>query len=62
MGWTLWPTAQPGENVMGTGEIKSRMDLGTKIWQMLQKTKECEKDGQICNAVNIASGKECAVL
>lgn len=33
---------------------KEQDGLGNKIWQMLQKTKDHEKDGRICNAVNIA--------
>ena len=33
---------------------KEQDGLRNKIWQMLQKMKEHEKDGRICNAVNIA--------
>ncbi|XP_061044029.1 LOW QUALITY PROTEIN: transmembrane protein 232 [Eubalaena glacialis] len=36
---------------------KEQDGLRNKIWQMLQKTKDHEKDGRICNAVNIAQAE-----
>uniref|UniRef100_A0A8D1Z2M5 Transmembrane protein 232 n=1 Tax=Sus scrofa TaxID=9823 RepID=A0A8D1Z2M5_PIG len=36
---------------------KEQDGLRNKIWQMLQKMKEHEKDGRICNAVNIAQAE-----
>ncbi|XP_055421865.1 transmembrane protein 232 isoform X1 [Bubalus kerabau] len=36
---------------------KEQDGLRNKIWQMLQKTKDREKDGRICNAVNIAQAE-----
>ncbi|XDA77240.1 hypothetical protein R6Z07F_007380 [Ovis aries] len=36
---------------------KEQDGLRNKVWQMLQKTKDREKDGRICNAVNIAQAE-----
>ncbi|XP_073658019.1 transmembrane protein 232 [Tursiops truncatus] len=36
---------------------KEQDGLRNTIWQMLQKTKDHEKDGRICNAVNIAQAE-----